>query len=78
MEFGDDAMVFNPVSWETHRVSTLVVLVLEALMGGMRRVDEVVASLPPSDLTDAALNNAVGQTIHELVQSGIVRRASSP
>lgn len=72
-DLGDDVMVFNPLSWESHRVSPLVMFVLEALRKGNASQAEIIQSLPPSDLSDAALDDAVSQTLQELVRLGLAR-----
>ena len=46
--FGDDALVFNPVTWETHLLNGVGMRVLEALATGAKReaelVDEIFAT----------------------------------
>lgn len=73
VEFGDDAMLFNPVSWDTHRVSMIIVLVLEALREGADTVPAILQALPPSDLPRSTLEEGVQRALEDLLALGIVR-----
>jgi PqqD family protein of HPr-rel-A system len=43
--FGDEALVFNPRSWETHLVNLSVIRVIEALAEGGKSEAELAAML---------------------------------
>jgi len=43
--FDREALVFNPVSWQTHLLNDSAVRVLEALRSGPRSLDELVAAI---------------------------------
>lgn len=45
LRFDDEALVFNPSSWETHLLNEAAALVLDALVAGPRSVDEIVAEV---------------------------------
>jgi PqqD family protein of HPr-rel-A system len=47
--FGDEALVFNPLSWETHLLNGVAMRVLDALAEGPRADTELVAELFGSD-----------------------------
>jgi PqqD family protein of HPr-rel-A system len=43
LRFDDEALVFNPSSWETHFLNETAALVFDALRAGPRSIDEIVA-----------------------------------
>lgn len=45
LRFDDEALVFNPATWETHLLNESASLVLAALAGGARSVEEIVADV---------------------------------
>ena len=45
LRFDDEALVFNPASWETHFLNEAAAFVLDALVAGPRSVDEIVAGV---------------------------------
>jgi PqqD family protein of HPr-rel-A system len=47
--FGDDALVFNPVTWETHLLNGVGMRVLEALSTGAKDEIELVAEIFVTD-----------------------------
>jgi PqqD family protein of HPr-rel-A system len=47
--FGDDALVFNPVTWETHLLNGVGMRVLEALSTGPKDETELVAEMFATD-----------------------------
>ena len=51
--FDDDALVFNPITWETHLLNGVGMRVLDALAAGPRREVELVAELYGGDADDA-------------------------
>ena len=42
LRFDDEALVFNPATWETHLLNESASIVLDALLEGPRSVDEIV------------------------------------
>ena len=47
--FGDDALVFNPVTWETHLLNGVGMRVLDALSTGAKREAELVEEIFATD-----------------------------
>ena len=47
--FGDDALVFNPVTWETHLLNGVGMRVLDALVTGAKHEAELVAEIFATD-----------------------------
>ncbi|MGH6689679.1 MAG: HPr-rel-A system PqqD family peptide chaperone [Gammaproteobacteria bacterium] len=47
--FGDDALVFNPVTWETHLLNGVGMRVLDALSTGAKDEAELVAEIFTTD-----------------------------
>jgi PqqD family protein of HPr-rel-A system len=47
--FGDEALVFNPLSWETHFLNGVAMRVLDALAEGPKAEAELVAEIFGSD-----------------------------
>jgi len=45
VRFGTEAVVFNPLSWETHLLNETAAHVVESLRRGPRSVDELAAAL---------------------------------
>lgn len=45
LRFGDEALVFNPASWETHLLNASAALVLDALAAGPRSVGAIVGEV---------------------------------
>jgi PqqD family protein of HPr-rel-A system len=43
--FGDEALVFNPLSWETHLLNGVAMRVLDALAAGPKDETELVAEI---------------------------------
>ena len=43
--FGFDAVVFNPISWQTHLLNDSAMRVFEALLAGPKLLDEIVSAL---------------------------------
>jgi PqqD family protein of HPr-rel-A system len=73
--FGDDALVFNPVSWETHLLNDLGMRVLDALASGARREPELVAAVygsAPRDADFAARHDELARFLDELGMLGLV------
>ena len=43
--FDGEVVIFNPISWETHLLNLAAAVIVEQLLAGMRRVDEIARSL---------------------------------
>jgi PqqD family protein of HPr-rel-A system len=74
LRFDDEALVFNPATWETHLLNESASLVLGALLEGPRSVDEIVAtvrrvcSVPVPD----GFADQVGDLLGQLESLGLV------
>jgi PqqD family protein of HPr-rel-A system len=71
--FDDDALVFNPVSWETHLVRLPALLVIEALAGGAQREADLAAGLLDEDDRASDLE-ALRALLEELESLGLLSR----
>jgi len=80
--FGDDALVFNPLSWETHLVRLPALLVIEALAGGPTREADLAAGLIGEDDHPAgpeASRTELRALLEELESLGLLsRRPEAP
>lgn len=56
--FDDEALVFNPLSWETHLVGFPALRLIEALANGPKREAELVAEIADDD--DGAASDLEG------------------
>jgi PqqD family protein of HPr-rel-A system len=45
VRFGTEAVVFNPLSWETHLLNETAAHIVETLRGGLRSIQELAAAL---------------------------------
>jgi PqqD family protein of HPr-rel-A system len=74
LRLDDEALVFNPLSWETHLLNESASLVLDALLEGPRSVEEIVARA--REVADAVLPDdfaaQVGELLGQLESLGIV------
>ena len=73
--FDDEALVFNPVSWQTHLVGSPGAWLIEALASGPKRESELAAAL--IDETEAPADNqaardALRALLEELRGFGLV------
>jgi PqqD family protein of HPr-rel-A system len=79
--FGFDAVVFNPVSWQTHLLNDSALRVFEALLAGPRPLDEIVSALgegaadAESALDDVRMIEAL---LADLEALGLVEKALEP
>lgn len=72
---GGEALVFNPLSWQTHYLNETALRVLDALACGPRRLDDLVAAaLEGSAPADARWRSQVLQLLEELERMGLVVR----
>jgi len=79
--FGDEGLVFNPLSWETHLVSDPALRVVEVLASGPRReVDLALELAAEDDEPDvASVRNRLKPLLDELRNLGLVSaRAGAP
>ncbi len=77
--FDDEALVFNPVSWETHLVGPLGAWLIETLASGPKRESELAAALVDEGESPAereAARDALRPHLEELLGFGLV--ASDP
>ena len=65
LRFDDEALVFNPSSWETHFLNESAALVLDALVAGPRSVDEIVAEV--ADAGEVAVPEGFAEQVSELL-----------
>jgi len=73
--FGDEALIFNPLSWETHLLGLPAMSLIEALARGPMREVDLARTLVDDDEEAAeaeALMNRVRALLDELWGLGIV------
>jgi len=74
-DFGDECIVFNPLSWDAHLLNPAAVAVLDLLGGNAQTRDDVAAYLRDllveSEQADAAHHSE--RLLDELAQLGLVR-----
>jgi PqqD family protein of HPr-rel-A system len=76
LKFGDESVVFNPMSWDAHLLNAAAVEVLDLLTRGPRPFDDVVVFLGET-LVEAERADASEHTqrlLHEFEQLGLVHR----
>jgi len=79
--FGDEGLVFNPLSWETHLVRDPALRVVEVLAGGPRRETDLAAELAGEDGEPdvASVRDRIKPLLDELRNLGLVSsRAEAP
>lgn len=72
--FGDEAVVFNPVTWETHLLNGVALRVLDALFAGPRPGAELIAEVcggDPPDTGPASMPDEIGRFLEELESLGL-------
>lgn len=73
---GGEALVFNPLSWQTHYLNETALRVLDALTSGPRPLEDLVAAaLEGSAPADAHWRSQVLLLLEELERMGLVVRA---
>lgn len=74
-DFGDESIVFNPLSWDAHLLNAAAAAVLELFAGGAQSEQDVEnylrELLVAPDGADAALH--MRRLLDELAQLGLVR-----
>jgi PqqD family protein of HPr-rel-A system len=79
--FGDEGLVFNPLSWETHLVRDPALRVVEVLASGPRREADLAAELASEDGEPdvASVRDRIKPLLDELRNLGLVSsRAEAP
>jgi len=78
--FEDEAVAFNPVSWDAHLLNPAAIAVLELLLESPRSEAEVVAflaeALQPDHQPEAAVHGK--RLIEDLKSLGLVRPSEIP
>jgi PqqD family protein of HPr-rel-A system len=69
--FDDDALVFNPVTWETHLLNGVGMRVLDALAAGAKREGELVAELYGGNADFASKRDEVARFLDDLATLGL-------
>ena len=80
-QFGDEALVFNPLSWETHLVNLSVIRVVEALSQGRKSEAELDAMLADEEdgiVESEDARNEIRVVLEQLESLGLVSRVSLP
>lgn len=74
LDFGDEWIVFNPLSWDAHLLNAAAAIVLDLLGAEAQSEDEVAAYLHDVLVEDerAAASEHAHRLIGELVQLGLV------
>jgi len=79
LEFEDEAVVFNPLSWDAHLLNPAAIAVLELLLEAPRSEDEIAAflteALQPEEQSQATAY--AQRLINELQTLGLVRLGES-
>jgi PqqD family protein of HPr-rel-A system len=65
LRFDDEALVFNPATWETHLLNESASLVLGTLLEGPRSVDDIVATV--TRVSDAAVPDGFPEQVVDLL-----------
>jgi len=76
LDFGDESVVFNPLSWDAHLLNAAAAAVLDLLAQGPRSAGELEAflreALLESERPQAAMH--AQRLLQELAQLGLVRQ----
>jgi PqqD family protein of HPr-rel-A system len=75
--FGDEALVFNPLSWETHLLNGVAMRVLDALAAGPKGETELVAELfggDPRAGEPRSMRDEIASFLGELDGLGLAER----
>ena len=79
LEFEDEAVVFNPLSWDAHLLNSAAIAVLELLLEAPRSQDEIAAflreALQPEEQPQASAH--AQRLITELQALGLVRQSEA-
>jgi len=79
LTFDDDAIVFNPISWDAHLLNAAAAVVLEFL-GRPRAIRDIERLLSETLLEEqrAAASNHACRLLQEFEQLGLVQRVKEP
>jgi PqqD family protein of HPr-rel-A system len=79
LDFGDEWIVFNPLSWDAHLLNAAAGVVLEQLSAQPQTEAEVADCLRElvTDVERAQALSSAQRLIGELVQLGLVRLAAA-
>jgi PqqD family protein of HPr-rel-A system len=72
--FDDEALVFNPLTWETHLLNGVAARVLDAVSETPRTQAHLVAELCGGDEELEATRDRVAKFLHELETLGLIER----
>lgn len=76
LDFGDDAVVFEPLSWDAHLLNPAAVAVLDLLMQGPHSAGDIEGflreALRPQEQMEAGTH--AGRLLAELLALGLARR----
>jgi len=79
LEFEDEAVVFNPLSWDAHLLNSAAIAVLALLLEAPRSQDEIAAflreALQPEEQPQASAH--AQRLITELQALGLVRQSEA-
>ena len=75
--FDDEALVFNPLTWETHLLNGVAMSVLDALASGPRTEAQLLDGVwgGDGDVEPGSGRDAAVRFLHELDSLGLVERA---
>jgi len=73
-DFGDECIVFNPLSWDAHLLNPAAVAVLDLLSGDAQTPDDVAACLRDLlvESEQAAATHHSERLLDELAQLGLI------
>jgi len=80
VRFGAEAVVFNPLSWETHLLNETAAHVVESLRRGPRSVEELASALVAdleSESAPEVYTDQIAVLMEELEAFGLAVRARS-
>lgn len=69
--FGDEALVFNPITWETHLLNGVAVRVLDALFTGPKRGAELIEESDPRVAAPRSIPDEIIGFLDELDSLGL-------
>jgi PqqD family protein of HPr-rel-A system len=75
--FDHEAMVFNPVSWETHYVLEPGASIIEALMAGPQTAPSLVELLIDPEVSDTDARELIEDGLDALRRLGLIREVAS-
>jgi PqqD family protein of HPr-rel-A system len=74
LRFDDEALVFNPESWETHFLNDSAAFVLESLLDRPHSIEEIVAEVSRASAAPMPdeFSNQVAELLRQLEALGLV------